>query len=311
VDVRAATHSWPVQELLGGTARRLTGGFEFVDAVRGWERRQCDLSVCWCERTGVPAALRSGLPGEPPVAMGTLWMTDPNADLNAVGSSLAWQAVRRAAVVWANSRAQLEVLRGRGVAASRLHLLHTPGIDIDFWQPAGAEPEPGLVLAIGNDRHRDHEFLVRAMAIARERFPAARLELVTQQPVRLPPGLGVRHHAVSHADLRELYSRASVVAVALKPNLHISGSTVLLESFASERPVVISANPGYDEYVRHGATGLLVGGRDEEAFAAAIVELLADPDRALAMGRAGRIDVERDFSSERTMAKLAEILRAA
>jgi glycosyltransferase involved in cell wall biosynthesis len=40
-------------------------------------------------------------------------------------------------------------------------------------------------------------------------------------------------------------------------------------------------------------------------------ELLEDPERAREMGRAGRTAIEEQFSSERTMAKLAQILRSA
>lgn len=311
LEVRAAHHSWLVERALGGVGRRLSGGFELIDSARDRRRRSCDLAVCWCERTGVPAAARSVLPGEPPVAMGTLWMTDPNAELSPLSAKLARWAVRQAVVVWANSRAQLDVLAEMGVPPSRLHLLHTPGIDADFWYSEREAPEPGLVLGVGNDRHRDHEFLVRAIGRLNKSLPGSRLELVTHHPVVVPAGLGVKHESVSHTELRRLYGRAAVVAVATKPNLHISGATVILEAMACERPVVVTANPGYEDYVAHGQTGFLVPAGDEEAFAAAVCKLLEDPERAREMGRAGRTAIDEQFSSERTMAKLGQILGSA
>jgi glycosyltransferase involved in cell wall biosynthesis len=311
LEVRAANHSWLVERALGGAARRLSGGFELVDAAHDRRRRSCDLAVCWCERTGVPAAARSVVPGEPPVAMGTLWMTDPNAELSPWNAKFARWAVRQAVSVWANSRAQLDVLAGIGVARSRLHLLHTPGIDADFWYSERETPEPGLVLSVGNDRHRDHGFLIGAIRRLNKSLPASRLELVTHHPVVVPAELGMRHKSVSHTELRRLYGRAAVVAVALRPNLHISGATVILEAMACERAVVVTATPGYEEYVTHGETGFLVPLGDEEAFAAAVRELLEDPERAREMGRAGRKVIEEHFSSELTMAKLGQILRSA
>ncbi|MGA9306170.1 MAG: glycosyltransferase family 4 protein, partial [Candidatus Sulfotelmatobacter sp.] len=130
-------------------------------------------------------------------------------------------------------------------------------------------------------------------------------------PVVVPAGLGVKHQSVSHSELRRLYGHAAVVAVGLKPNLHISGATAVLEAMACERPVVVTATPGYDDYVAHGETGFLVPPGDEEAFAAAVRELLEDPERAREMGQAGRKAIEERFSSERTMAKLGHILGSA
>jgi glycosyltransferase involved in cell wall biosynthesis len=311
LEVRAANHAWLIERAVGGVGRRLSGGFELVDAARDRRRRSCDLAVCWCERTGVPAAARSVLPGEPPVAMGTLWMTDPNAELSPLNAKFARWAVRKAATVWANSRGQLDVLAEVGVPRSRLQLLHTPGIDADFWYSEREVPEPGLVLGVGNDRHRDHRFLVRAMARLNGSLPSSRLELVTHDPLVVPAELGVKHDSVSHPELRRLYGRAAVVAVTLKPNLHISGATSILEAMACERPVVVTAYTGYEEYVADGETGVLVPPGDEEAFAAAMRDLLEDPERAREMGRAGRKAIEERFSSERTMAELAQILGTA
>ena len=36
---------------LGGVGRRLSGGFDMADMLRDRRRRDCDLSVCWDERT--------------------------------------------------------------------------------------------------------------------------------------------------------------------------------------------------------------------------------------------------------------------
>jgi glycosyltransferase involved in cell wall biosynthesis len=120
----------------------------------------------------------------------------------------------------------------------------------------------------------------------------------------------VKHKSVSHPELRHLYGRAAVIAVALKPNIHTSGSTVILEAMACKRPVVVNANPGsgYEDYVTHGETGFLVPAGDEEAFAAAIQKLLEDPELAREMGQAGRRAIEERLSSEKTMAKLGQIL---
>ena len=120
--------------LLERSSRRLTGGYEFVQAALGRDRRDCELALCWDERTGVPASLRSALPGEPRVATGVIWITEPDAPIGRHGRFLALRALRRSAAVWALSPPQLSVLaRDWGVDRKRLHLLHF-GVDADFWR---------------------------------------------------------------------------------------------------------------------------------------------------------------------------------
>ena len=90
--------------LLERASRRLTGGFEFVQAALDRQRRDCDVAFCWDERTGVPASIRGSLPGEPKAATGVIWITEPDAPVGRRGRSLALRALRRAAAVWALSQ---------------------------------------------------------------------------------------------------------------------------------------------------------------------------------------------------------------
>jgi glycosyltransferase involved in cell wall biosynthesis len=63
---------------------------------------------------------------------------------------------------------------------------------------------------------------------------------------------------------------------------------VILEAMASGLPVVASGISGIPLAVLDGVTGRLVPEGDASALAAAIIELLADPERARRMGAAGR-----------------------
>jgi phosphatidylinositol alpha-1,6-mannosyltransferase len=84
---------------------------------------------------------------------------------------------------------------------------------------------------------------------------------------------------------------------------------VYLEAQACGRPVIASAEGGAPDAIRPGETGVLADPRDPEAIAAAAAELLADPQRAAEMGRAGRRWVEENFSVERFRERLAAMLR--
>jgi len=65
-------------------------------------------------------------------------------------------------------------------------------------------------------------------------------------------------------------------------------SIALLEACASSLPIVTTDVGGNAEIVRDHVNGCIVPARDPDAMAAAMIELLADPARAQAMGRDGR-----------------------
>jgi glycosyltransferase involved in cell wall biosynthesis len=67
---------------------------------------------------------------------------------------------------------------------------------------------------------------------------------------------------------------------------------VVLESYATGKPVIAARHPGLASLVRDGATGHLVPPEAPEALASAIDALLADTGRRAAMGEAGRRFVE-------------------
>jgi glycosyltransferase involved in cell wall biosynthesis len=287
--------------------RKLGGGYDWWSAVREPAPAGADVAIAYDERAGIPVAARERAI---PVATGVIWATDDQPARPGAADRMARRALQRAAAVWALSSAQLPVLRDEwGIEASRLH--HLPfGIDLSFFG-TGGEPTPGRVMSAGNDRHRDYGTLIAAMSDIRRRRDDARLSLTTNHPVEMSAQVGERVERRSHRELIEEYLRASVVAIALRPNLHVSGITVTLEAMACRRPVVVTDTPGMSDYVEHGKTGLLVPPGDRDALADAIHGLLGDPDRAFEMGRAGRAAVEQRFTTAAQAQALARIVDAA
>lgn len=99
---------------------------------------------------------------------------------------------------------------------------------------------------------------------------------------------------------------ASAKVLAAPATGNESFGMVLAEAFAYATPVVASSISGYVE-VASSETGILVPPRDEEALAAALIELLEDEPRRRALGqRAWEVARER-YSWTRVASRLVEI----
>jgi len=111
-------------------------------------------------------------------------------------------------------------------------------------------------------------------------------------------------------DVPEILAALDVFAF---PSLWEGLPLAVLEAMAAGLPVVATRVGGIPEAVEDGVTGLLVPPRDPEALAEAIITLLQDRERAVAMGQAGRARVEGYFSVERmvqqTEALYEELIR--
>lgn len=153
----------------------------------------------------------------------------------------------------------------------------TMGVDEQFYRPLPLPQTPGMVASIGDEKRRDHAQLIRVLERVGASGIPARLELATtQRGVQMPHHVGVVHRRRMEGSILDLYERSSVVAVALKPTIGVFGVTVALEAMACARPVVITANPGLDEYITDGVNGILVPPNDETAFHDAIASLLTN-----------------------------------
>lgn len=121
--------------------------------------------------------------------------------------------------------------------------------------------------------------------------------------------LGVRERLVlagPRGDVPELLAACEVLAL---PSWIEGLPLVVLEAMAQGRPVVVSAVGGTPELVADGETGLLVPPRDPAALARALGELLGDPERAHALGEAGRRRAAAEFSAEAMAGRVLQVYR--
>lgn len=228
--------------------------------------------------------------------------------------------------------------RGRFAAAfgPRARLEHLPpGVDTERFRPdpaARAELRTryrigGRPLAVCVSRlvpRKGQDMLIRAWPEVRRRIDGAALAIVGGGPHaaalrRLAESNGVREDVVftsgvPAAELPAHYAMADVFAMPCRTRgagLDVEGlGIVFLEASATGVPVIAGDSGGAPETVREGETGRVVDGRDVSAIADAVAGLLGDPERAAAMGAAGRRWVQEDWNWDVHTARLAELLRA-
>ena len=83
----------------------------------------------------------------------------------------------------------------------------------------------------------------------------------------------------------------------------------LLEALSCGRPIITTDVPGCREVCADGVNGLLVPARDSIALSNAIEKLATNPELRQAMGRAGRLRAESEFSNEIVCAQTLDLYR--
>ena len=237
------------------------------------------------------------------------WKAEQLGGGYAVSSWCEKEAVESAAAIIAVSDGMRSDVLGTypAVPASRVHVIRN-GIDTTEYAPDpatdvleryGVDPARPAVIFVGRiTRQKGVPVLLRAAASL---DPAAQLVLCAGQPdtpelAAEVEGLVAELHAARSGVIWipemlpkraviQLLSHATVFAC---PSLYEPLGIVNLEAMACGTAVVGSAVGGIPEVVSDGQTGLLVPPDDPEALAAGLNALVGDPDRAAAMGRAGR-----------------------
>ena len=149
------------------------------------------------------------------------------------------------------------------------------------------------------------DVLIAAMDQLKDRYPGLHLSLAGEGDDRKAleadaarRGLASRISFVGRMTHEAIYPFLASAALVIVPSRIEPFGLVALEAAQAGRPVVASAVDGLCEVVAHAQTGLLVPPGDAGALAAAIAGLLDNPERARAMGEAGRRRAASHFSWE-------------
>jgi sugar transferase (PEP-CTERM/EpsH1 system associated) len=192
------------------------------------------------------------------------------------------------------------------------------GIDLGFYDPAAAfatldRPGAGaLILFTGQMNYQPNidavtAFAETAMPLIRAQRADARFAIVGRHPTPAVARLDGQNGTIVTGEVPCVRPWLAAAAVVVAPLAIARGvQNKVLEAMAMGRPVVastpaltgIDAEPGRDLIVADGAA----------AQADAVLALLADPNRAAALGKAGRTRMEQGYSWDAQLAPLAGMM---
>ena len=207
----------------------------------------------------------------------------------------------------------------------------TPGVDTETFNPSvdggpvraryGLVERPCVVCVSRLVPRKGQDQLIRSWPAVLARVPEARLLIVGGGRYAGRLHSLARRYQVDHrvsftgpvpfAQLPEHFAAGDVFAMPCRTRrfgMDVEGlGMVFLEASATGLPVLAGDSGGAPDTVQPGRTGYVVNGRDRVELAARIVELLAEPERAAAFGRAGRAWVEQDWQWDRIADRMAEL----
>ena len=218
-------------------------------------------------------------------------------------------------IVTVSEASRREIERCFGIPEKEVAVVHN-GTDTERFRPHPEVAKETDLIFVGRteDRKKGIGTLLQALAL----LPAA----VTLKIVdgRVPPGglvptltdrFGLRGRVVLQErflETRDLVREYSTGRVAVVPSFFEGFGFPASEAMACGLPVVANAAGALPEVVgTDGHAGRLVPPRNARALADAIADVLADPARAAAMGRAARARVEKSFRWSEAAARLIEV----
>jgi phosphatidylinositol alpha-1,6-mannosyltransferase len=243
------------------------------------------------------------------------------------------RALRNAVALSTISRFTLERLKGQGVSEERISLLY-PGLAPDDWvEHSGAaaiRSQFGLngkkvILTVSRlISRKGQDTVLRALPRVLERVPQVVYLIAGDGPERprlekLTADLGIQAHvrfagSIANKDALHFYHACDVFAMPNRemPNGDIEGfGLVFLEANACGKPVIGGRSGGATDAIVDAETGFLVDPESPTEIADRLIQLLSDPERAAAMGAAGKQRVRSSFTWEHTGQALHRIVAAA
>ena len=224
-----------------------------------------------------------------------------------------WAAAAAAVITVSEANARY-IVKTFSVPTAQIHVIPC-GVNAERFSPQGERLEPPHVVCVARLRPvKNLGLLLEACAVLQSRGVEFRCVLVGDGPCcdeleAMWARLGLARvvefaGAAEQAEVLAWWQRATIAALtSTSEGMPVS----LMEAAACGVPAVATAVGGIPELVEDGVTGLLVPVGDTQALAAALEQLLRNPELAARMGVAARRRVEERFTLTGQVDRLLEL----
>jgi alpha-maltose-1-phosphate synthase len=294
------SHTW-YANLAGHLAAMLYGiphvmTMHSLEALRPWKAEQLGGGYqisSWCERVSAAAAaavvaVSDGMRAD----ILTAYPEIHPERIRVIRNGIDTTEYQPDPQTWALDQYGIDLARPYVIFVGRI--TRQKGVPVLLRAASGLVPEAQLVLCAGQPDTPELEAEVTGLV---DGLRASRSGVVW-----IPEML-------EKIEVIQLLTHAAVFAC---PSVYEPLGIVNLEAMACGTAVVASRAGGIPEVVADGETGLLVPPGEPEPLAAALNTLLRDPDRAAAMGQAGRKRAVAEFGwpaiAAQTVALYAELV---
>ena len=192
---------------------------------------------------------------------------------------------------------------------------------VDLRQTLSIPEDHLIVFSLGRIvLKKGFEYLIQALPQIREKVPNVtviiggdgsdlpRLKSIAKEQgvseyIRFPG-------TISRADVSVYFHLSDIFTLpaVFDPKGNVDGCPiVIMEAMACGKPVVVTDISGIPEAVLHDETGFLVGEKDPDALATAIVSLLTDSEKRTRFGSAGQQRLLHELTWEKTIQQFIDI----
>ena len=197
------------------------------------------------------------------------------------------------------------------VSSEKIVTIRGSGVNVDLFQPSPEPPGTPIVLFASRMLWiKGLREFVTAARLLRNKGVKARFVLVGDADFGSPSSVprqqllewqeaGALEWWGHKENMPEVFKQINLICLPSQGGEGVPKT--LLEAAASGRAIITTNVPGCRDIVRQGVNGILVEPKNATALAAAIEELLNDPERRQKMGERGREIAVGEFSQEQVV----------
>ncbi|MBP8251007.1 MAG: glycosyltransferase family 4 protein [Herpetosiphon sp.] len=177
-------------------------------------------------------------------------------------------------------------------------------------------PRPWLLFVGQLTPRKGYDLALRALPHILKRYPTASLLMVSGinhaertnvELIGTELGINEHIHFLGRLEDAELVNLFRACDVYLTPTRYEGFGLTLLEAMLAGAPLVASDIPVVNEIVRHGENGLLARYNDAEAFAAAAMQILDQPELAQTLKIGGQSTCQLWYNPTRLTSELERV----